>query len=236
MTNGAQWYSWLIHDYWFNELPASLQNSLLEGMRQRRVTPGRLIFGQGEPACGFYALLSGSIRFNDVRDQQEWLPPAPLRRPYWFGEVSLFDDRPRRHDVYAEDHVILLQMPQRLLAEQLQDHPRHWRPFRKLLEEKLGVAVPPVEEVTLLPTNERVAFRLLLLAEGYGPVDRSSRIFPESDVMSARGLGLTADVVERVLGEFARRGIIERGDGFISVFDVERLRKAAWHRLTESTL
>jgi CRP-like cAMP-binding protein len=236
MTNGTRWRSWLSHDHWFNDLPASLQDSLLLGMRQRRVTPGRFVFERDEPACGLYALLAGSIRFNQVSQQQHWLPQTATARPYWFGEVSLFDDRPRRHDIYAQDQVILLQMPQAAFEQLLQQYPQHWRSFRKLLAQKLGVAVPPVDEVTLLPTDERVAFRLLLLTEGYGEIDRSTRIVSIHELPSKRGLGLTPEVVDRVLGQFAERGIIRRDHDFISVLNVDRLRRAARHRLTELTL
>lgn len=235
MTNGTQWRSWLVNDHWFNDLPAALQDSLLVGMRQRRVTPGKLIIRRGEPACGLYALLAGSVRFNDVKQQRHWLPPQTAsKRPYWFGEVSLFDERPRLHDVYAEDHVIFLQMPQASLNQILEHNPRYWRWFGQLLAGKLGVGVPSRDEMTLLPTDERVAFRLLMLSEGYGEIDRSVRIVSVHDIPSTRCLGLTPDVVERVLGEFARRGIIRRDHDFISVLDTEKLRRAASHRLTQS--
>ncbi len=232
MTNGTQWRSWLMNDHWFNELPASLQDSLLVGLRQRRVTPGKLIFERGEPACGLYALLAGTIRFNDLKLQRQGAAPTASVRPYWFGEVSLFDDRPRLHDAYAEDHVILLQMPQASLVELLQQRPQHWRSFGKLLGRKLGLAVPLPEQLTLLPTEERVAFRLLMLTEGYGEIDRSARIVSITDVLSQRALGLASEVVDRVLAQFVERGIIRRDHDFICVLDTDRLRKAARHRLT----
>lgn len=234
MTNGTQWRSWLINDHWFSNVPASLQDSLLLGMRQRRFTPGKPILKRGEPACGLYALLAGSIRFNGIKQQRQWLTPqSASTRPYWFGEVSLFDDSPRRHDVYAEDQVILLQMPQEPLNQILQQNPRYWRWLGELLGRKLGTAVPTLEQMTSLPTDERVAFRLLMLTEGYGEIDRSVRIVSVHDLPSARCLGLTPEVVDRVLGQFAERGIIRRDHDFISVLDTDKLRKAACHRLTQ---
>lgn len=234
MTNGTQWRSWLINDHWFNDLPASLQDSLLLGMRQRRVTPGKLILKRGEPACGLYALLAGSIRFGEIKQQRQWLaPPSAATRPYWFGEVSLFDDRPRRQDVYAEDQVILLQMPQAPVNQLLEQNPRHWRWFGELLGRKLGLGVPPLDQMTLLPTDERLALRLLMLSEGYGEIDRSVRIISVHELPSTRCLGLTPEVVDRVLGQFAEHGIIRRDHDFISVLDLEKLRRTARHRLTQ---
>jgi CRP/FNR family cyclic AMP-dependent transcriptional regulator len=233
MTNGTQWRSWLINDHWFNELPAPLQDSLLVGLRQRRVTPGKLIFERGQPACGLYALLAGSIRFNELKQQRQWIAQVASTRPYWFGEVSLFDDRPHLHNAYAEDHVILLQMPHEPVRRLLEQHPQYWRAFGKLLGRKLGLGVPLPEQMNLLPTEERVAFRLLLLTEGYGEIDRSVRIVALTDLLSERCLGLAPEVVDRVLLQFAERGIIRRDHDFICVLDTDRLRKAAQHRLTQ---
>lgn len=233
MTNGTQWRSWLVNEYWFNGLPASLQDSLLLGMRQRRVTPGKMIFERGKPACGLYALLAGSLRFNALQQQRQSLAQPTSGRPYWFGEVSLFDDRPRLHDVYAEDQVILLHLPQAALNQVLEQTPHHLRWFARLLESKLGLAVPPVDQMTLLPTDERVAFRLLMLTEGYGEIDRSVRVVSTTEMVSRQCLGLIPEVVDRVLAQFADRGIIRRDQDFIRVLDTHRLRSAAHHRLTQ---
>jgi CRP/FNR family transcriptional regulator, cyclic AMP receptor protein len=232
VTNGTQWRSWLDSDHWFNDLPTSLQDSLLVGMRQRRFTPGKLIFEHGEAPCGLYALLSGSIRFNGVKQQRDWLPPAKTPRPYWFGEVSLFDGLPRLHDVFAQDQIIVLHLPHTSLSKMLEDNPHHWRYFARLLGRKLGLEVPPNDQVTLMPTDERVAFRLLLLTEGYGDLDHSTRTVSVNDVLSDTRLGLAPEVVDRVITQFAERGIVRRDGDFICVTDVERLRKAARHRLT----
>ncbi|SER61584.1 cAMP-binding domain of CRP or a regulatory subunit of cAMP-dependent protein kinases [Pseudomonas sp. NFACC02] len=232
MTNGTQWRSWLDNDKWFSELPGSLQDSLLTVMRQRRVTPGKRVFEYGKPACGLYALLDGSIRFNDLKSQQQWQPQPTQVRPYWFGEVSLFDEQPRLRDAYAEGQVILLHLPQAPLQALLRDHPHYWRWFGQLLGRKLGLMVPPPDELRLMPTKERVAFRLLMLAEGYGDMDRSTRVVPVHDILSRRRLGLLPEVVERVIAEFAERGILRGEHDAIHILDTDRLRKAALHRLT----
>ena len=232
MTNGTQWRSWFINDRWFRDLPALLQDSLLTGMRQRRVTPGKSIFQRGDPAPGLYALLTGSLRINPLKPQQAGMPPAEGYRPFWFGEASLFDDLPATHDVFAQDAVILLHMAHGPLKQLLTDHPPLWRHFRELLGRKLGLVVPAIEDIILLPTEERVAFRLLMLAEAYGEMDRSVRSVPLADMASNRCLGLSGEVVERVLGQFAERQIVRRDHDLIHVLDTEWLRETALHRLT----
>ncbi|HEY0286439.1 MAG TPA: Crp/Fnr family transcriptional regulator [Pseudomonas sp.] len=233
MTNGTQWRSWLINDQWFNELPAKLQDSLLVSMQQRRVTPGKLIFRKDYPVCGFYALLEGSLRMGRPCQQRQWLPPSHFKRPYWFGEVSLFEDKPRLQDIYAEDQVITLQMPQGSLRELLQGHPEYRRYFADLLGRKLGLRVPPAGQLTLLPTLERVAFRLLMLSEGYGEINCSVRIVSRNDLPSEQCLGLAAESIDRTLEELCERKVIRRDHDFISILDTDKLRHLARHRLTE---
>lgn len=233
MTNGTQWRSWLINDQWFNELPASLQDSLLVAMQQRRVTPGKLIFRKDAPVCGFYALLEGSLRVGLPCQQRQWMPAPDFRRPYWFGEVSLFEDKPRLQDIYAEDQVIALQMPVDDLREMLDEHPEYRRYFADLLSRKLGLNVPPAGEFTLLPTLERVAFRLLMLAEGYGLINGAVRIVSRKDLPSEQCLGLTAEVIDRTLEALCERKVIRCDHDFISIPDTDKLRQLARHRLTE---
>ena len=233
MTNGTQWSSWLMNDRWFTELPASLQDSLLSGMQQRRFTSGRTVFERGQPVTGLYALLDGSIRFGDPAQQCHDLPRPVGKRPYWFGERALFDDQPSALDGFAEGSIILLHMPHAPIRQLLQERPALWRHFCALLSQKLGLLVPLPEQMTLLPTVERVAFRLLMLTEGYGELDRSVRVVALSNMASPRCLGLIGEVVERVLGELAERNIVRREGDLIHVLDTGRLRRAALHRLTE---
>lgn len=233
MTNGTQWRSWLINDHWFNELPATLQDSLLISLQQRRVTPGKLIFRKDAPACGLNVLLDGSLRMGKPCQQRQWLPPNEFRRPYWFGEISLFEETPRPQEIYAEDQVILLQMSQQDLRELLQKNPRYRRYFAELLGQKIGLKVPRPGQFILLPTLERVAFRILTLAEGYGEINGSVRIVSRKDLPSDQFLGLATESLDRTLEDLCERSVIRCDYDFISVLDTDKLRRLARHRLTQ---
>lgn len=135
--------------------------------------------------------------------------------------------------IYAEDQVITLQMPQDSLRELLHEHPEYRRYFADLLSRKLGLKIPPAGQFTLLPTLERVAFRLLMLAEGYGDINGSVRIVQRKDLPSEQCLGLAAESIDRTLQALCERGVIRRDHDFISVLDTDRLRLSARHRLTE---
>ncbi|MBA1230163.1 cyclic nucleotide-binding domain-containing protein [Pseudomonas viridiflava] len=225
MTNGTLWRSRLLSDYWFSHLPAGLQDSLLDAAFQIRKTPGKALFKKGDPACGLYVLVEGSVRVGPAADQRLVPRLEPVCLPYWFAEVSLFDGLPRRLDVVSQEQTIFLHVPQRVLMELLNQHPHYWHAFAALLSHKLGLPIPRPEEMARLPARHWVAWRLLMLSEGYGRLSHARRLItldeirPRSDISEA--------VLLEVLQDFNQRKIVRLGEGQLEVFEVEKLRRVA---------
>ncbi|MBX8492903.1 Crp/Fnr family transcriptional regulator [Pseudomonas cichorii] len=227
MTNGAGWRSRLLSDYWFTYLPADLQDSLLDAARQRRKTPGKLLFEKGDPPCGLYVLLEGSVRMGGIDEQRLAPRLKEVRPPYWFGEVSLFDGMPRMLDAYSVDQTIFLQIPHETLVQWLEKNPQHWRYFEALLSHKLGLALPGTEKMKQLPARARVAWRLLLLCEGYGHLSHARRLVTLDDILATDTLSLSRPDVLETLDDLHQRKIVRLGDEQVEVFDVVALRKVA---------
>lgn len=220
--NGALWRSRLMADRWFSHLPAGLQDSLLAASRQRRKTPGKLLFAKGDAPCGLYALLEGTVRMGGADDQRLVPRTEDVRLPYWFGEVSLFDGRPRRLDALSMDQTIFLHVPQPALLEILDKQPEYWRPMADLLGRKLGLALLHPEKLSRLPLKARVAWRMLLLCEGYGVLSHARRLIRLEEIEADEAL-------PEVLRDMQERKIIRLGGEWLEVFDVNKLRKMANH-------
>lgn len=227
MTTGAAWRSRLMNDYWFSHLPADLQDSLLDAARQTRRTPGKLLFHKGDAPCGLYALLEGSVRMGSVCDQRLVPRLEGIRLPFWFGEVSLFDGMPRRFDVCSIEQSIFLHVPQAVISEILERNPAHWRPFASLLSAKLGIDLLRPEYIEELPAKARVAWRLLMLAEGYGDLSHARRLISLDEIESMRTTNLARPALLEVLQDLHQRKIVRLGEEQLEVFDVFKLRKAA---------
>ncbi|SQG00844.1 cyclic nucleotide-binding protein [Paucimonas lemoignei] len=227
MTTGAAWRSRLMNDYWFSHLPADLQDSLLDAARQTRRTPGKLLFQKGDAPCGLYALLEGSVRMGPAGDQRLVPRLEDIRLPFWFGEVSLFDGMPRRFDVCSLEQSIFLHVPQPVINEVLERNPAHWRPFASLLSVKLGLDLLRPEYIEALPPKARVAWRLLMLAEGYGHLSHARRLISLDEIESMRTTNLTRAALLEVLQDLHQRKIVRLGEEQLEVFDVFKLRKAA---------
>lgn len=234
MTNGEAWRSRLLSNHWFANLPAGLQDSLFSAARQRRVTPGKLLFEKGAASCGLYVLLEGEIRIGTAQEQRLATRLEHVRSPYWFGEVSLFDGLPRSHDAFSMAHSIFLQVPQARLLEILEQNPAYWQHFAQLLGQKLGLSLLTSDRLQLLPVKARVAWRLLMLAEGYGHLSHARRLISFDDLQTVRYLELPRPELLEVLKALHQGKVLRLDDDQVEVFDVIKLRKAANHRRAQA--
>ena len=92
-------------------------------LTERRVAQGELVFAKGDSGNAMYIVLSGAV--------QIFLPPPPddkaaprvvlkdVRTGEYFGELSLFDDKPRSASVEAVLDATLLELTREEFAEQL---------------------------------------------------------------------------------------------------------------------
>ena len=221
------WRARLLSGQWFNHLPALLQDSLLAIAKVRRLAPGQRLFRRGDPPCGLYAVLEGSVRIGAVNEQGKEALLSLVEPPHWFGEICLFDGQPRTHDAFGVGLCILLHVPQAALLELLEDQPQYWRQFALLMSHKLRLTFINLEQLSLMPAPARVAHRLLLIAEGYGETEHARRIIQLPQEQLALMLSLSRQTINQILKELQNQGILNLSYGEIEVVDLEKLRIAA---------
>ena len=110
--DAESWHGRLSSGHWYRHLPAPLQHSLLAHARVRQLTAGQVLFKRGDPPCGLYAVLDGSLRISAVNEQGKEALLSLAQAPFWFGEIAVFDGLPRTHDACAVGPCTLLQVPQ----------------------------------------------------------------------------------------------------------------------------
>ncbi|WP_031321393.1 Crp/Fnr family transcriptional regulator [Pseudomonas piscis] len=225
--NMQQWRECLMAGQWFSHLPASLQDSLLDNARLRRLAPGQYLFRRGDPPCGLYAVVEGMVRVGAVSEQGKEALLSLVEAPHWFGEICLFDGQPRTHDACAEGACTLLQVPQASLVRLLDEHPAYWRQFALLMSHKLRLAFINLEQLSLMPAPARVANRLLAMAAGYGEVAQSRRLLQLPQEQLALMLSLSRQTTNQILKDLQHQGILRLSYGEIEILDAERLRALA---------
>ena len=221
------WRPRLMSGQWFSHLPVPFQDSLLVAARVRRLTAGQRLFKRGDPPCGLYAVLEGSIRIGAVSEQGKEALLSLVEPPHWFGEICLFDGQPRTHDAYGVGQCILLHIPQTALLKLLDEQPLYWRQLALLMSHKLRLTFIYLEQLSLLPAPARLAHRLLMIAEGYGEIDPPRRVLQLPQEQLASMLSLSRQTTNQLLKELQGQGIIGLGYGEIEILDAERLRALA---------
>ncbi len=223
----SKWHARLAAGQWFSHLPIELQRSLLAAARLRSLTAGEYLFKRGDPPCGLYAVLEGAVRVSAVNAQGKEAVLSLVESPYWFGEICLFDSLPRTHDALAMGPCTLLQVAQAPMLEILAEHPVYWRDVALLMSHKLRLSLINIEQISLMSTSQRLAHRLLMIAEGYGEIAQARRVLqlPQEDL--AAMLGLSRQTINSLLKALEQQGVIGLSYGAIEVLDLQRLRQAA---------
>ena len=134
------WHAQLARGHWFSHLPPDLQRSLLGAARLRVLTAGQYLFKRGDPPCGVYAVLEGTVRISAVSAQGKEAVLSLVETPYWFGEICLFDNLPRTHDALATGACRLLQVPQAAMLGILEQHPLFWREALNPTQKQAGAS------------------------------------------------------------------------------------------------
>ncbi|NRR29057.1 Crp/Fnr family transcriptional regulator [Oxalobacteraceae bacterium] len=213
---------------WFQALPSALQEQLLAMATLRALDGGQRLFGRGDAPDGLYCVVEGTLRITGIAGNGKEALLAMVEAPHWFGEISLFDGLPRTHDAWAEGPAVLLHLRQDRLLALLAGQPAWWRELALLMTQKLRLSFRMIEETASLPAAQRLARRLVTIAEGYGDYQGASRReirMPQEQL--ALMLALSRQTVNQILRQFAADGAIRLGRGGIEILDIARLRALA---------
>ena len=212
---------------WFRSLPAELRDYLVSHATLLRLEKGQVLYRCGDPSYGLYAVLEGALSIGTVGVDGKEALVAVLGPTAWIGEISLFDGLPRPHDAIAASRALFMHVPEAALQSLLDATPRYWRDFALLMAQRLRLSFKNAESLTLLPGAQRVANRLLLIAEGYdGLNDVQSRIRLSQDSLASM-VSLSRQTTNQLLKSLESQGIVSLKFGEINILDIERLRAAS---------
>lgn len=212
---------------WFSVLPEAMQQALLADAQIKTLTPQQLLFSRGDAFDGIYCVVKGALRITgSTAAGKEAL--LTVVEPYnWIGEIALFDGLARTHDAIATQPSVVINVPQASLDAMLAEHPSWWRWFGLLLTYKMRFVFVAMEDAALLTAPQRVARRLVFMAEGYGEfTDRSRRILPLPQEQLAAMLSLSRQTINQVLRQFEAQGLLKLHYRELEVLDLEGLKDA----------
>lgn len=234
MTDPAAHLPVLQSGRWFAQLPPDFAQPLVAMAQLRQLQQGETLFLRGDAPCGLYALVRGAISISGTGGRAHDARAALLTRlepPHWFGEISVFDNSARTHDAHAAEPSTLLQVPHERLQAWLQSHPEHWHALALLLTDKLRTAFVAMEELALLPAPQRLARRLVMMAEGYGQwtaEGQSRRVIGISQEQLSLMLAISRQTTNQILKELDSRQLIRVQRGEVEILDLDALRASCY--------
>lgn len=220
----------LLQGKWFTALGPSLQKPLLDAAVVRRLQDGERLFSRGDPPCGLYAVLHGSMQFMAVgghADNAREGIVATFPEAHWFGELSLLDGLPRSHDVEASGRAVLLHIPQTAMARLTAHYPEYWCALARLQSYHLRTMAMLWEETGLLSAPDRLPRRLLLIASHYHGRHQALpplRIVNVSQQQLSQMLAISRQTVNLLLKDLERQGLIQLRRNAIEILDFAGLQ------------
>lgn len=215
-------------DIWFGSLPPELETRLIQMGSPRRLQHGEHLFSRGDAPDGMYAVLEGALRVSGVTEAGKEAILAIVEPPGWFGEIALFDQLPRTHNVMAEGPTRVMHVPMRGLTALLAEAPHFWHNFGVLMAFKLRLAFIGMEDLALLPAEGRLARRLLMLAHSSPEAAEPGSItLALSQAQLGMMLSLSRQTTNQVLQSLQEQGVVQVSYGRVEVLDIDRLMAVA---------
>lgn len=209
---------------WDGVASPELTEALASVATVRKLVDRELLYQQGEPGTELFGVRAGYLRLSISNSEGMEGLVGHYGPGTWFGEVSIFDERPRPTDAYAVGPTEVLVVRAAALREILDRNPLWYRDFARVLCNKLRLALAHIES-TVLPISVRIGLRLLDLAQVYGRPRKDGIVLqlPQEDL--ARMLGVTRQSINKELREFERHGWLSLGRGEIALHNLSALQE-----------
>ncbi|MGD0529519.1 MAG: DUF1003 domain-containing protein [Polyangiaceae bacterium] len=105
----------------FQGLTDEDREALAARLSEKSFKAGDIVFSQGEPGASMYVVQSGAVQIY-LPSKEKDLPPVVLKDLHtgeYFGELAIFDDKPRSASVRAMVDTVLLELTREELGEHL---------------------------------------------------------------------------------------------------------------------
>ena len=98
-------------------------SGLVSNLSELHFAAGQVIINQGEPGTEMFIVASGDVNIFLPGDASRRVSLKDIARGEYFGELALFDDKPRSASALATTHAVLLQLTRATLAAYLERRP-----------------------------------------------------------------------------------------------------------------
>lgn len=188
----------------------------------RRYVKGEVLFRQGEAGHVMFFIRNGSVRITQVvRGKEKDL--AILGKGNFFGELSLFTNRPRSATAVVAEDCELVEVDIDQLDQFLDEQADVAKRMVKVLALRLRETDDLLENLRLEDSDSRVCNALLQAAEEQGSQLTSVDLEIDIDQLVVKTT-LVRDDVKRILIKLKRLGLVKVFDKTIHIPSLDLLR------------
>jgi CRP/FNR family transcriptional regulator, cyclic AMP receptor protein len=206
-------------------------DACLACLRLRRFRRDETVFHQGDPGDALYIVASGSVKvLLPAPDAGEAAILATLSRGQFFGELAMLDGQPHSASVVALEPTEALVLGRTDFERLFEAEPSIRRSLVLALAGQLRRLTDHVEALHFLDLPERLAQRIAELALATPGSTRDAEVrldWPYTQAELAGMVGGSRESVNRLLADFAGRGLIRLERDILVVPDPGRLTREA---------
>jgi len=206
------------------ELDANELESIAEIVSIRNVTRGEAVFFQGDPATGFYILLSGSIRIYKASPDGKEYTLHNIRPGQMFAEAAIFGSEQFPANCMALEESVIAFFPKEKFIRLIAESPQISLKMISALSGFVREFNQQIEDLSLKEVSSRIAAYLLRKSE---ESKNDTIILRSSKSELANSLGTISETLSRNLKKLRELDIVKVDGKKIVILDRDRLRKLA---------
>ena len=213
----------------FDALDEEDARALRRQMAEVKLSRGEHLFLEGQDGDRLYVVLDGKIKLTRAATDGRENLLSVLGPGEMFGELSLFDPRPRTSTASAVTDATVAALAHDALRPWLLERPEVSMHMLQALARRLRRTNDVMADLIFTDVPGRVAKNLLDLADRFGEQE-SDRLHVHHDLTQeelAQLVGASRETVNKALADFAARGWLQISARSVLILDAERLRKRA---------
>jgi CRP/FNR family transcriptional regulator, cyclic AMP receptor protein len=209
----------------FASLDDAGRATVADALRETTFDAGQVIFARGDAGAELYIVAKGRVRLSVLTTDGRELSFTHAEAPSVFGELSVFDGRPRSADATTVGKVHALTLSKAAFARLLANTPALSEAAIKFLAGRLRNADEQLEGIALHSIEGRLARFFLTAARQKDPESKSENVslsLPISQSEIALLVGASRPKVNAALALLEAEGAITR-KGQIIICNIESL-------------
>ncbi len=213
----------------FSDMPGEQVQPLVAALEQRTYRKGQIILHEGEPGDSLFIILSGRVRIYTLSPEGHELSVWICDPGDFFGEMALLSGEPRSASAEAMQRTQVLVLHRHAFHHHLLSNPAAAIRIIETLSQRLRRTTESAEELVSLNVPQRIARKLIELAERYGVVQEDG-VMIDLDLSQeaiASMVGTTRESANRALSRLRDQDVVEIERVRIRVVSPEKLESLA---------